>query len=58
MFASSNRENFAKKLLTPHIEKEIKKRKKIILPSDEEMQKCLCDVLEEIANEVEEDTND
>jgi hypothetical protein len=58
MFASSNRENFAKKLLTPHIEKEIKKRKKIILPSDEEMQKCLRDVLEEIANEVEEDPND
>ena len=58
MFASSNREIFAKELLTPHIEKEIKKRKKIILPSDEEMQKCLCDVLEEIANEIEEDTND
>ena len=53
MFASSNRENFAKKLLIPHIEKEVNKRKKIKLPTDKEMQNCLRDVLEELADEVE-----
>ena len=50
MFASSSRQMFAKKLLVKHIEDEVKKRKKIKMPSDKEMQKSLRMVLEEIAD--------
>lgn len=53
MFASSDRKAFARKLLIKHIEKEVKKRKKIVMPSDEEMRKSLQVVLEEMADEEE-----
>ena len=49
MFASSDREGFAKKLLFDCIEKEVKKRKIIKIPSQKEMQASLREVLEEIA---------
>lgn len=51
MFASSDREAFAKKMLITHIDDEVKKRKKIIIPSDDEMRKSLKGVLEEIVDE-------
>lgn len=50
MFASSNREQFAHDLLIDLIEIEVKKRKKIKMPSPKEMQKGLKRVLEEIAD--------
>lgn len=50
MYASANRESFATKLLKPHIEKEVKKRKKISIPTDESLQKSLREVLEEMAD--------
>lgn len=53
MFASSDRRKFAKDLLKKHIEKEVSKRKKITMPSQEEMQKSLREVLEEIEDKVE-----
>ena len=53
MFASSDRKAFAKKLLVKHIEKEVKKRKKIVMPSDEEMKNSLRTVLEELADSEE-----
>lgn len=49
MFASSNRREFAQKLLINYVESEVGKRKKIIMPSKEEMQKGLKSVLEEIS---------
>ena len=49
MFASLNREAFAKELLVKHIEKEVKKRKRIVIPSDEAMKNSLRAVLEELA---------
>ena len=51
MFASSNHEKFAKKLLKKHIKEEIKNRQKVVMPSDKEMQKVLREVLEEMADE-------
>lgn len=53
MFASSDRISFAKKLLIKDIEKETKKRKKIIMPSDDAMRNSLRAVLEEIADSEE-----
>lgn len=50
MYANSDRRSFARKLLVKHIEKEVKKRKKIIMPSDEAMKKSLRTVLEEMAD--------
>lgn len=50
MFASSDRKAFANRLLVKHIEKEVKKRKKIVMPSDEQMRKSLRVVLEEMAD--------
>lgn len=50
MFASSDRKGFANQLLIKHIEKEVKKRKKIVMPSDEQMRKSLRIVLEEMAD--------
>lgn len=52
MFACPDRIRFAKNFLTYFIEKEVKKRKKIKLPSEEEMQNSLRLVLEEMADEV------
>ncbi len=51
MFASSDRKAFARKLLLRHIEKEVKKRKKIVMPSDEAMKNSLRVVLEEMADQ-------
>lgn len=53
MFVSSDRKAFAKKLLVKHIEKEVKKRKKIVMPSDETMKNSLRTVLEELADSEE-----
>ena len=53
MFASSDRKRFAENLLVDHVEKEVKQRKKIFLPSDEEMQKSLKNVLEEMVDTLE-----
>lgn len=45
MFASSNRKSFAKRLLKPLVEDEVKKRQKIKLPSNTELSNGLCAVL-------------
>ncbi|WP_242954820.1 hypothetical protein [Clostridium massiliodielmoense] len=50
MFASCNKIKFARDLLINHVENEVSKRKKIVLPSQEEMQKGLKNVLEEISD--------
>lgn len=50
MFASSNREKFAKNMLKPLIKKEVKKRKVIKLPSDVQMINGLFVVLEELSS--------
>jgi len=51
MFASKDREQFARDILTPIIENEVSKRRAIQLPSDEQMVVGLREVLEEIAAE-------
>ena len=48
MFASSNREEFAKNLLTPIMDKIVSDRKIIHMPSNDQMIVALKDVLEEI----------
>lgn len=48
MFASSNRKEFAKNMLKPLIEQEVKNRKVIKLPTDIEMSKGLREVLEDL----------
>lgn len=48
MFESSSRKNFANELLVDYIESEVKKRTKIVLPSEREMQLSLRKVIEEI----------
>lgn len=53
MFASNDREQFSKDLLIEDIENEVKKREKIILPTDDEMIKGLRDVLEELSDNLE-----
>ncbi len=53
MFASSNRKIFANNLLIPCIEEVTNARQKITMPSEEESQKCLVALLEEIAEKVE-----
>lgn len=50
MFASSDRKAFARSLLIKHIENEVKKRKRIVMPSDEAMKNSLRAVLEDIAD--------
>lgn len=54
MFASSDRRNFARKLLIDPIEEVVKKRKKITMPSEPQMQEALKVVLEDIADKMEE----
>lgn len=51
MFASSNREVFAKNILEPLVEEEVKNRKVIKIPSDVEMSKGLRVVLEELSDQ-------
>lgn len=53
MFASKNRAKFAKDLLTPYIEKQVKKRPKVQEPSSTEVQKTLRHILEDIADQFE-----
>jgi gas vesicle protein len=53
MFASSDRKKYAKNLLIKYVEKEVGSRKKIILPTEEQMQESLRTVLEEMAGESE-----
>ncbi len=53
MFESNDRRAFAEKLLIDDIEKEIADREKIIMPSEEEMQESLREVLEEISDDIE-----
>lgn len=52
MFASKNRELFAKRILEPLVEEEAKKRKVIKVPSNIEMSKGLRVVLEELSDQV------
>ncbi len=52
MFASSDREKFARTMMMRHVEREVEKREKISLPSDVEMQRGLRSVLEEMADEI------
>ena len=56
MFASSDRKDFARQLLVPIIENEVSKRKKIAIPTMEQFSISLKDILEEIADSVEEAT--
>ena len=51
MFASDDREEFARSILVPIVENEIKKRKHIGTVSDEVMLDSLKMVLEEISEE-------
>lgn len=55
MFASSDRKKFARNLLIGHVEKEVKNRKKIVMPSEAEMQISLRKVLEEMADKADGD---
>lgn len=50
MFASSNQEDFARNLLIKHIETEVKKRKRIVMPSDDAIKNSLQAILEELEN--------
>lgn len=52
MYASSRRKQFARKLLINHVESEVSKRKKIVMPSLKEMQKGLRNVLEEMSDNI------
>lgn len=52
MFASSNRERFANDILEPLVEKEVKIRKLIKVPSVVEMSNGLREVLEELSDKV------
>ncbi len=57
MFESEDRGAFAENLLIVEIEKEIAKREIISLPSDDEIQQSLKEVLEEISDELEDNNN-
>ena len=50
MFADDDKEEFARDLIIPHIEKIVKKRKKIKLPTEKQMCEELKNILEEIAD--------
>lgn len=52
MYGSDDRRAYAENLLVEEIEKEIVKREKIILPSEDEMRESLKIVLEEISDEI------
>lgn len=53
MFSSHDKKAFARKLLIGSLEKEIAKRKKVKLPSQEGMQRGLKEVLEEMSDNIE-----
>ena len=48
MFASSDRQAYAKDLLVPLIEKEVSKRKHIDLPTDEQMLIVIREIMEDM----------
>lgn len=50
LFASSDREGFAENILIPIVENQIKKRKKIIIPTIEEMMLGVDKIFEEVYN--------
>lgn len=50
MFADEDKEEFARDLIIPHIEKVVKKRKKIKLPTEKQMCEELKNILEEISD--------
>lgn len=52
MFASSNRAEFAKNILEPLVEDEVKTRKLVSIPSKNEMYNGLREVLEELSDEI------
>ena len=52
MFGSSEKESFAREILEPLVEKEVKNRKIIKTLSGIEISNALCEVLEEISDEV------
>lgn len=56
MYADSNKEQFATKLLVPIIEKEVSKRRKVNMPLEEQIQSSLRMVLEEISDNIESST--
>lgn len=59
MFASSDRDKFAENFLTKHIEKEVRKRKKVKFPDDKDIYEALNTVLEDIADNIDNsDLND
>ena len=51
MFASSQRMKFARNLIEPVVEQEVKKRKKIKIPTDVDMSRGLRVVLEELSDQ-------
>ena len=48
MFASSDRQEYAQNMLVPLIEKEVSKRKHIVLPTDEQMLVVVREIIEDI----------
>ena len=54
MFASGDRNKYARNLLVKHIDNEVIKRKKIIIPSEEKFTNALIEVLEEISDDLDE----
>lgn len=48
MFASSDRQGYAQNMLVPLIEKEVSKRKHIVLPTDEQMLVVVREIIEDI----------
>ena len=58
MYASSSRGSFARNLIEPIIEKIAYERKKIILPTDEQLLDKLNEIFEELAVEEENEDRD
>ncbi|CAH2716779.1 hypothetical protein BACCIP111895_03967 [Neobacillus rhizosphaerae] len=52
MYSSSDREEYGQNLLINHVESEVQKRKKVSLPSQDEMEKGLRNVLEEMSDQM------
>ena len=52
MYASGDRKQFARKLMIEDVEKQVKKRKPISIPSNQEMVASLKEVLEEVSDEM------
>ena len=52
MFASSNRDEFAKNILEPLVEEEVKTRKRIQIPTDLQLVKGLREILEDLSDDI------